>query len=188
MEHIMGPYARPGMRVLDAGSGSGYFTRFFMGRAAEVTALESSAAGLELTRKTTEGRARAYVLADLLDPETPKTFADSFDLIFSDGLLEHFSTEEQFSLLDAFRAMLAEGGRAIHFVPNIWSPWQILRPLYFRGIKERPFTRAGLVALHEKGDWEVETSGGVSVLPVPWSPEQLGGRIGMLVYVVARPR
>jgi len=179
------PVLRAGMRVLDAGCGSGFFSKRFLDEGCRVTALDLSEEALALAREATEGRADAYVREDLLDAEFAARRAASFDLVFSDGLLEHYGPQDQERILSHFRAILAPGGYAATFVPNALSGWTLVRPLLMPGIREVPLRPKRLLDLH-RGLAIVET-GGLNVLPFRLSPERLlGARFGMLLYVIAR--
>lgn len=183
---VLEPYVKPGMRVLDAGCGSGFFSRYFLSRGCLTYALDYSQEALSLTRSATDGKAAKYICEDLLDVNLAALYAGSFDLIFSDGLFEHFPRAEQNKLMYNFEKMKKEGGRIITFVPNKCSFWHIISPLYMRGIREIPFTPSKLVALHEESGLRIAKRGGVNVLPVYVSPERLFARhIGMLLFCVA---
>ncbi|MBN1825237.1 MAG: class I SAM-dependent methyltransferase [Candidatus Eisenbacteria bacterium] len=181
------PYLRPGMRVLDAGCGCGHFCRRFLFRGCRVTALDRSEEALRIARRATGGEAEAYLREDLLDEGFAARRRESFDLIFSDGLLEHFPAQAQRKIVANLVAALAPGGMIATFVPNALSPWRVVRPFLMPGIHETPFRGGPLRELHAGLD--VLEAGGVNVLPFRWSPERaLGGRFGMLLYVLARRR
>ncbi|MFH1679604.1 MAG: class I SAM-dependent methyltransferase [Candidatus Eisenbacteria bacterium] len=176
---------RPGLRVLDAGCGSGFFSLRFIERGCLVTALDLSEEALALAREATGGRAESYLCEDLLDPGFAERRARSFDLVFSDGLLEHYAPRGQEGILANFRAILARGGSVATFVPNALSGWTLIRPLFMPGIREVPLRPARLRELHR--DFEIVDAGGLNVLPFRFSPERLlGARFGMLLYVIAR--
>lgn len=181
----LGRVTKPGMRVLDAGCGSGFFSARFLESGCRVTALDSSEEALALAREATEGKADAYVREDLLDPGFSDRWRASFDLVFSDGLLEHYPARDQERLLACFAAILAPGGCVATFVPNALSAWTLVRPLLMPGIREVPLRPGRLAKLH--GNLAIVEAGGLNVLPLALSPERLlGGRFGMLLYVIAR--
>jgi 2-polyprenyl-3-methyl-5-hydroxy-6-metoxy-1,4-benzoquinol methylase len=178
---------RPGMHVLDAGCGSGFFSARFLERGCRVTALDSSREALELAREATRGRAEAYLMEDLLDGSFPANRARSFDLVFSDGLLEHYSGPDQRKIVGHFIEVLRPDGFVATFVPNALSPWTLVRPLLMPGIHEVPFRPGRLRSLHAA--LEIVDAGGLNVFPFRLSPERaLGGSFGMLLYVIARKR
>ncbi len=184
---VLQKYVRPGMDVLDAGSGSGFFSRWFLEQGCRVHSLDYSAQALASTRAVTEGRCSAYLSFDLTYNAATLPHVGKFGLIFSDGLFEHFGSGEQMVIFGNMAQMLAEGGVIVTFVPNRWTPWTIIRPFMMPGIHEKPFTRSALEKLYKDMGFTVEQSGGVNVLPVAGSPDSLlGGMFGMLVYCAGK--
>ena len=91
-----------GMKVLDAGSGSGFFSNYFISKNCEVYSLDYSEDALKITKRLTNGKSKAYLKEDLLDLEFGNRYKNQFGLIFSDGLFEHFKPEEQKIIMDNF--------------------------------------------------------------------------------------
>lgn len=183
---VLAPYARSGLKALDAGCGSGFFSRFFCEQGMSVTALDYSQEALDIARNLTKGRA-ALVQCDLLDPKVPEKIQDRYDLIFTDGLFEHFTVEQQDQIVLNFKALLNSGGHIVTFVPNRFSPWELIRPFYMPGIHEKPFTFSGLMRLNRRNGLNVIRSGGVNTWPFAFSPDQICGRaFGMLLYTIAQ--
>lgn len=173
-------------KVLDAGCGSGYFSREFSQWGWDVTALDYSREALDVTRRMTEGKVNT-LQADLLhDNLLEKLGGQTVSLIFSDGLLEHFKPDDQKRILHNFHSVLEDDGRVATFVPNRWSPWQLIRPFFMPGIQERPLVLSELERLHESSGFRIVSAGGLNVLPVRFSPEFLGPWFGMLLYVVGK--
>ena len=138
-----------------------------------------------MTEKNVSGRSKLIQLA-MLNERLDSVVEDRFDLIFSDGLFEHFDEAEQYRIMQNFLAVLAGDGKIVTFVPNRWSPWQIIRPWFMPGIEEKPFCLSGLVNMHKRNGLRVFQSGGINVLPFGISPEFLFSKyFGMLLYVVA---
>jgi SAM-dependent methyltransferase len=186
MMNLLKPYLRPGTWVLDAGCGSGFFSGFFLEQGCVVSSLDFSEASLAATREKTGGRCKEYVCEDLLGPRCLEGREGSIDLVFTDGLFEHFSGEDQAKIIGRFRQLLAVGGVLATFVPNRYSWWQILRPFVMPGIREKPFTLQGLLELH--AGMEVLAVGGFNVLPFALSPDRQCGRLlGMLLFCIACP-
>ncbi|MBI5178291.1 MAG: class I SAM-dependent methyltransferase [Nitrospinae bacterium] len=186
---ILSRYAKPGMGVLDAGSGSGFFSKWFLSQGCEVHSLDYSQAALEATRAATGGKCAGYHGFDLTDPKAVSGHAGRFGLIFSDGLFEHFPEDTQRAIFTNMATMLNDGGVIVTFVPNRWTPWTLIRPFLMPGIHEKPFTRPSLERLYADAGFAVDESGGVNVWPAPLSPDALfGGCCGMLVYCVGRKR
>ena len=60
------------------------------------------------------------------------------DIIFTDGLLEHYSKDEQDRIIKNMEEVKEVGGHMINFVPNRFSLWSLIRPFYM-DIRESPF-------------------------------------------------
>lgn len=179
------PFIKKGMKVLDAGCGSGFFSDFFVKMGCEVYCLDYSEQALQVARRVTKNKAHAYLNEDLLDPKFPGRVKGKFDLIFSDGLFEHFPPSKQRRILKNLIAVKKKTGIITTFVPNKYSWWEIVRPIFMPGIHEKPFSIEELTALHKKMD--LVKSGGINVLPLGFSPDRLfGRRFGMLLYIFAR--
>lgn len=175
---------KPGMRVLDAGCGSGFFSQYFLSRDCQVYTLDYSEEALEIARRLTQNRSQAYLKENLLDPAFGEKYGRIFDLIFTDGLFEHFSEADQAAMMNNFRKAKKETGLIATFVPNKYSWWEIARPLVMPGIHEIPFTRGKLLRLH--AGMRIVKKGGLNVLPFRLSPEKfLGEKMGMILYCFA---
>ncbi len=184
--HILQDVLMPGQRVLDAGCGSGYFSQFFADAGLDATALDYSDEALNITRQVTRNRVRT-VKADMVNEQLGSVFIDvRFDLIFSDGLFEHFDSPDQDRILKNFSSILNARGIIVTVVPNRWSPWQLIRPMMMPGIAERPFILGDLKKMHTRNGLQVIRSGGINVFPWRCSPEFLGKSMGMLLYVLAQ--
>jgi len=183
---ICAPYLSAPSTVLDAGCGSGFFSKVFCDQGLQVISCDYSDMALEMTRKKTENRTM-ILKADLLSEDLLPLVEQKCDLIFSDGLLEHFSTDEQGKILTNFRSVLKDDGVVITFVPNLFSPWQIIRPFFMPGIKERPFLLDGLKKIHKMNGFNIFHSGGINVVPFALSPDNfLGSYLGMILYCIAK--
>lgn len=183
---ILSPLAVRGQSALDAGCGSGFFSAFFLDRGMETVSLDYSDSALEITKKQTGGRGK-ILKADLVATDLAQKIPGRFDVIFSDGLLEHFSSADQDRILQNLISVLTEGGTIVTFVPNRFSPWELIRPFYMQGIDEKPFTLPELVRLNERNQLMVVQKGGVNTLPFSISPDGiLGSSFGMLLYTVAQ--
>ncbi len=185
IEEVLDPFLGEGVRVLDAGCGSGYFCGLFLSKGCRVSALDSSEEALGIARRATRNRCEEYLAEDLLDRSFSRRHAGRFDLVFTDGLFEHFVENEQETIMENLTGALRPGGTMATFVPNLFSWWTAARPLFMKGIHEKPFRRKKLIALHRS--LEVIRMGGISVVPFRFSPERLlAARFGMLLYVLAR--
>lgn len=175
-----------GMNVLDAGCGTGFFSRFFCEQGHQTVALDYSDEALAITKKMTQGNA-TLLKADMLTENLQEVVDARYDLIFSDGLFEHFPMEEQDRILQNLKSVLSETGVIVTFVPNRWSPWELIRPFMMPGIKEDPFVLSELKRMNQRNGLEVVHCGGVNVFPFALSPDRILGKIlGMLLFTVAR--
>ncbi len=181
---VLDGVVREGMQVLDAGCGSGFFSAYFLEKGCRVWALDHSEASLEIARKSTQGRCQAYLKEDLFQDDWKGPFRNQFDLIFSDGLFEHFPEADQRRLMSHFNELKKENGTVATFVPNRYSWWEVVRPFVMPGIQEVPFTPSKLMELHS--GMRLLKTGGLNVLPFRNSPERfLGSRLGMILYCLA---
>lgn len=176
---------KPNDFALDAGCGSGFFTKFFCDQGMVATALDYSENALQMARQATGGQAK-LVVADMVNDSLSQVLSERFNVIFTDGLFEHFSTEDQNRIMLNLISVLKPGGYIVTFVPNRWSPWELIRPFFMPGIEEKPFVLQQLVDLNRRNNLAVVQSGGVNVLPYRFSPEFLGPSFGMLLFTVAK--
>lgn len=185
MTKLLDGVVRENMDVLDAGSGSGFFSNYFISRGCDVYSLDYSEDALNITKRLTNNKSTAYLKEDLLDQSFGERYAGKFDLIFSDGLFEHFTFENQKKIMNNFKKSKKPNGIITTFVPNKYSWWEIVRPLVMPGIKEDPFTLKKIASLHH--EMEIVKKGGLNVLPVAFSPDKaLGSKIGMILYIFAK--
>ena len=186
--NVLDRYLQKAETALDAGCGSGFFSKYFCDKGLRTWSLDYSDDALLLAKKVTAGKAH-IVKKDLLSASMSEHIKERFDIIFSDGLLEHFTHEQRLRIISNFRALLSERGLIITFVPNKWSPWQLIRPFYMPGIEEAPMVLSELFRLHERNGLKVVDSGGVNTFPFAFSPDRFVGRVfGMLIYTVAKRR
>ncbi len=179
-------YTHPGQRALDAGCGSGFFAKYFADQGMTVTAFDYSPVALNITKHTTQERVPT-VCGNLLTESLPSLLDGRFDLIFSDGLLEHFPQPDQDTIMQNLISVLNEKGFLITVVPNRWSPWEIIRPIFMPGIEERPFVLSQLDNLHTRQGLKIIQRGGLNTLPFAFSFEGLVAKyFGMLLFTVAQ--
>lgn len=157
-----------GWNVIEIGAGTGRTSIELARRGAQVTILDISEKSLELAKKFAEKADAAtrkrihYLMADGLDPHLKP---ESFDLLFHQGLLEHF--RNPFPLLAANRRLLKPGGLIVVDVPQTFHIYTILKHIqmilgkWFAGW-ERQFTptslsrllrNAGFEPFYAYGDW-----------------------------------
>ncbi len=184
---ILQPYLSDNPVVLDAGSGSGFFSCFFSDQGCKTYSLDYSEKALEITRRQTNNRSKAYLCRDLLDKNFVNEYTGKFDLIFTDGLFEHFSPFDQNQIFEHFKIIKKSDGLIVTFVPNKYTFWTLVRPFFMPGITETPFTLRELETLYTRNECIVIESGGINVFPIKYSPEVIAGsRFGMLVYAIGR--
>lgn len=183
---ILDRYCRATGRALDAGCGSGFFSRYFCEKNMQVTALDYSNEALAIAKRLTDNKIKT-LQTDLTCPGLCDCIEDRFDVIFTDGLFEHFSHENQNAIMNNLKSVLKEEGVIVTFVPNKWSPWELIRPFFMPGIEEDPFVMPRLIDLNERNQLEVIEQGGINTFPFALSPDKFVGQIwGMLLYTVSK--
>lgn len=184
---ILDPYLKKNAVVMDAGCGSGFFSSWFLQKGCRVWSVDYSKEALQRTSDLTCGKTTCIQMDLLNDALTDHMDGQSFDLIFTDGLLEHFKPKQQDLILRNFKTILKDDGILAMFAPNKYSPWQLIRPFYMTGIEEKPFTLKEFISLHQRNNLAILKAGGINVLPFGMSPERLGSWFGMILYVVSKP-
>jgi SAM-dependent methyltransferase len=130
----------PGSKVVEAGCGLGQFVYMF-------ASLGHHCIGLDYSAKLVQdAEARGHELPDL--PGTTEWVEgnildmpfeeNSLDCYASFGVLEHFTLEQQKTILSEAYRVLRPGGLIYQFVPNFWSPWTVRREIRYWHRKLRP--------------------------------------------------
>jgi 2-polyprenyl-3-methyl-5-hydroxy-6-metoxy-1,4-benzoquinol methylase len=123
---LVEPLLQPGARILEIGSGIGFFAGFLSGQGFDVVELEPVGAGFEFI-----GAARAALALalddgpDHLDVGVEALDAElhgRFDLIYSLNVLEHVPDWQ--IALDSAGAVLAPGGTMCQSCPNYSFPYE----------------------------------------------------------------
>ena len=187
--NVLDMYVRRGMTVCDAGCGSGFYSWYFLSKGCRVYCIDYSEKAIEHTKYTTQGRAERYLERSLLDNNLVSELRNTFDLIFTDGLIEHFSNIEQKKLMGNLVAMKKETGIMVTFVPNILTYWEPIRRIFLHTpeVWEKAFTMRRSTLLIKQSGQKIIEKGGVQVLPLnKYSPEILARWIGSSIYVVSR--
>lgn len=183
--NILDPYVKESKTALDAGCGSGFFSQYFCARGLKTAALDYSQQALDLAKQATDGRAR-LIKHDLVKDPLSNVTDEKFDIIFTDGLMEHFSFTDQDAIFQNFKSVLSEKGKIVTFVPNRFSPWELIRPFFMPGIEEKPFVLKELLQLNQRNGLQVVARGGINTIPFAFSPDKiLGSWFGMLLFTVA---
>lgn len=185
--NILGPYVNESACALDAGCGSGFFSKYFCDSGLETFAIDYSQQALAIAANLTQGKAKTAKV-DLLKNTLSDILHKKFDIIFTDGLLEHFTPADQDAIIRNFISVLSPRGRIVTFVPNRFSPWELIRPFFMPGIEEKPFVLKELIDVNERNGLRVCESGGINTLPFYFSPDKfLGKYFGMLLYTISVP-
>lgn len=128
--------------ILDVGCGSGQFLYFLRERGfTNASGIDLDAAQIEIARGLGLNVHKATASERLqADPD------QTYSLISMLDILEHFTREELFPLLETIVARLAPGGRLIASVPNADSP-EASRSIYADITHEIAFTPTSLAEL-----------------------------------------
>jgi SAM-dependent methyltransferase len=155
-----------GRLVMEVGAGSGRDLLELVGQGARGVVLDYSPASLELVARQAreQGRAVHLVRADALR----MPFRDgTFDVVFHQGLLEHF--RDPMPLLHENARVLARGGRVVVDVPQTFHLYTVMKQVliafdrWFAGWEtqftpaelERRVAATGLAVRRTYGEWMV---------------------------------
>ena len=156
-----------GLRVLEVGAGTGRDADKMRAMGADVVALDYSEESLALM-KTSAGDSYDIVCGDAL--KMPLS-SGSFDVVFHQGLLEHFRNPE--ALLSENERVLARGGILLVDVPQRYHYYTVLKHIlmlfgkWFAGW-ETEFTVSELKRLVEERGLEVIGVYGHNQFPPIW--------------------
>lgn len=118
-------YLRPGVRFVEVGCAPGKILSWVSREVgAPVCGIDYSPTGTETARWLCSGLG---VAADIRCEDAMRsTFpAESFDVVFSNGLIEHF--EDPADMVDAHLRLLAPGGTAVIAIPNYSGLYRALQ-------------------------------------------------------------
>ncbi len=115
-----------GKRFLDIGAGRGNDITFFAEKGAKAFALDYSKQSVKLIKKLSKEKNAAVniVIADL---NSLPFSGNSFDLVYSQGVLEHFKEIEPF--IKAQKRVLKKGGFLLVDVPQKYSLYTLWKQL-----------------------------------------------------------
>ena len=123
----------PGESCLEIGCGTGISSLYLAKNGRKATAMDYTSASVELV-STAASKLNIDLKTVLADATEDLPFNDKeFDVIFQSGLLEHFSSEEQVTLLKNWKRY---SKRMISMIPNAASvPYRIGKELLEKGGK-----------------------------------------------------
>jgi SAM-dependent methyltransferase len=167
VEHLAEHVRFEGLKILEVGAGTGRDSMALAGRGAFACALDYSERSLDLMCESA-GEGIVVVCGDAL--QLP--FADeSFDVVFHQGLLEHFSDPE--ILIAENRRVLKKGGFLLVDVPQKYHYYTLLKHMlmlmgkWFAGW-ETEFTVRGLSRLVSQAGLEIVDVYGENLSPPVW--------------------
>jgi ubiquinone/menaquinone biosynthesis C-methylase UbiE len=113
---MLSKHLGPGMRVLELGCGTGYFTRELVRSGADVVAIDVSPELLEIARANYSGRNVRYEIQNASALSYPDA---EFDSVVGSSVLHHLEIEE--ALREIHRVLKVDG--TIYFTePNMLNP------------------------------------------------------------------
>ena len=119
-KQLLDGYAFRGKRVLEIGCGTGINSIFMAMAGAKVTFLDSSKESLAIVRKLLE---RFSLEGEIVNENAFRHgFENEFDLVHSEGLIEHFTGEYRQAIVDAHADAAKKGGKVLIIVPNMKCP------------------------------------------------------------------
>lgn len=146
---LFGRMVRPGMRVLEAGCGGSIWLPFLARSLhAEVWGIDYSEVGAKIAERNLRiaGVAGKIIIDNVLS--TTALPAGGFDLVFSFGLIEHFS--DPVAVVRRLAGFLAPRGRMLTSVPNLYGAVGLLHRVADPEIYQAHlrFTPSALDAVH----------------------------------------
>lgn len=106
-----------GLKILEAGAGTGTTSFWLAKLGAWPTLVDYSPVAIEkMTAMFARNNLPAKFLRD--DIKQMSVEADSYDLVFNSGVMEHFSYQEQVEILLELKRVCKPGGKIILFTPN----------------------------------------------------------------------
>lgn len=141
-------------RILEIGCGSGYLTRSLCRRFnCSAVLVDSSKEAHRLYKRHANNRGIEFRHMDAFDLSDK----NEFDLVFSDGVIEHFVGKKQERLIRIHRNAAKKGGCVVLFVPckskryELFKKVQQMAGLWNYGF-ERPYTKTEFEQLLREND------------------------------------
>jgi SAM-dependent methyltransferase len=157
-----------GKRVLEVGCGTGVNTILMGLGGAKITLMDYERSALNVSKKILDGLSldAEFVCGDVFDYGVE----NEFDIVHSEGVVEHFLGERRQRIIDIHTNALVSGGKCVIIVPNSCSiPYRIGKFLaegsgtWIHG-KEYPYTRKELVYRMKRSGLRIEKCGGGELL------------------------
>jgi len=170
---------------LEIGSGSGYNSILLSMEGVDCTVLDSSKFALKYSEKLSQKvikRENTIKIKYVLGQVEEIPFKDeSFDAVYSCGLIEHFNDQKIKKIILEIKRVLQNNGQIIVLVPNLMSPEIIYRMIKFGRGSERYLTKKKLKnMLKEVGFKDVIVkSAMISALP-SFIPESVYNKLNWL--------
>ncbi len=119
-EILLENYDFKGKKVLELGCGTGINSVLMALRGAKVTLLDSSREALEIVDKILDifSQDGDIIHGNALEHD----FDGEFDIVHSEGVIEHFLGKERQKIIDAHSQALKKNGKAVIIAPNSKCP------------------------------------------------------------------
>jgi len=166
LRNLLGVVDLQGKRVLEVGAGTGRDSFGLVRHGAEVFQLDYSAASLSIVQALAKREAiKVHLIrGDAFLLPFP---SEIFDIVFHQGLLEHFESAEAEKLLEENRRVLKKGGFLLIDVPQRYHPYTLLKHflIFFNawfagwerefsiGELQRLLRAHGFRIVHSYGEW-----------------------------------
>lgn len=138
-----------GRSIGEAGAGSGLGALLAGRDSASITLIDRSPAAIdysqEIAAKLGLLNRVTFITADILQPESMMLPRRTLDLVFSSGVIEHYSNDEAVAFLRQKAAMVRPGGVVVAFVPQLLSPCMLWRMQVTRAKGNERFMTQGLL-------------------------------------------
>jgi SAM-dependent methyltransferase len=116
---LLGDYDFRGKKVIEMGCGTGINTILMAKKGARVTFLDFSRDALDIVKRNMEDAEvdGEFILGNILDHD----FGNEFDIVHSEGVIEHFRGAERQEIVNRHANALKKNGKAVLLVPQMGS-------------------------------------------------------------------